>query len=848
MRPNRIELIFPQESTREIQSVDIFMALSEEISGSKRLATGSHQTALCVIPRPHFCQDVNRLRALYDNAYGKWPAHINIIYPFVSVESLPQAIELIRSKLADLSPDSGYGDIHLQLEKSDHFSHRHDDTIYIAPTAIGSGGLKSLRNAILESFQLDNEIYRPHLTIGQSRADDTSSRDFLLAKASLLLPIDWHVKELVFLVRERTNELGNASSQMKIWGSIGLADETASEIAKSPKMYAKPQTEEQWSDEEEKRIVSRNSGETYPLLQSLQIKTNDPVAEKISPTQLGTTYHFAKADAIWEPVQSSGPPQSSEQMPNELTISSYNVLVDSFLPPVRDRYDLLTENILAESALADILILQEISDDFLSHLLGHDTVRSHYPFTTHGPPNQPGIGPLASLRNIVVLSRWKISWEWVPFERRHKGAVVLTLETIGKSKDSAFLPLVVAGVHLTCGLTDGSVAAKTSQLQTLIGHLSRKHPANPWIVAGDFNITTSAFTIDAALKKKSISSHTASTLFSLGTMLSEARLSDSWYVARAETGDTSRPTQRQMDVEDLYEGEQGATFDPTTNPLAAESAGRGSNNRPQRYDRILVKGEDFLRVSGFNMFGLAGENEEDVAEPYCGSDHWGVRSTLRIDTSSGIEEPNSIILQLAPVQLKKAPPSLSDMAALKACLADQSMFPTEEQTEKRKEVFALLKNILQQNKFQRSDDTADNNRFNIPMVVVPVGSYGLGVWDTSSDIDILCIGSISAKTFFALISQRLRRVADLGVRILRKVKAKSGTMLELDVRGIKLDLQYCPATRIAERCVQFSNPLPLWCRHILQPSSINTDFHETDGPKRRNCPHQIHHLTCPCLL
>jgi poly(A) polymerase Pap1 len=88
------------------------------------------------------------------------------------------------------------------------------------------------------------------------------------------------------------------------------------------------------------------------------------------------------------------------------------------------------------------------------------------------------------------------------------------------------------------------------------------------------------------------------------------------------------------------------------------------------------------------------------------------------------------------------------------------------------------------------------------MVVVPVGSYGLGVWSTSSDIDCLCVGSISAKTFFSLASQKLRKAADLGIRILRRVKANSGTMLELDVRGIKLDLQYCPATKIAERYVQ----------------------------------------------
>jgi hypothetical protein len=272
-------------------------------------------------------------------------------------------------------------------------------------------------------------------------------------------------------------------------------------------------------------------------------------------------------------------------------------------------------------------------------------------------------------------------------------------------------------------------------------------------------------------------------------------------------------TQGQKDSEDPYEGEQGATFDPVENPLAAEAGARGSNNRPQRYDRILVKGEDFLRVNAFNMFGFPGKSGSEAgdggigdqdAEPHCGSDHWGIRAALRIDPNSGTGELEDIDVQLAPLQLRKASSNLSDIAVLKSCLAELSMFPSDEEINKRKEAFALLKSIMQQSPVQQYGDT-DNKRSITSMVVVPVGSYGLGVWSTSSDIDCLCIGSISAKTFFALASQRLRKATDLGIRILRKVKATSGTMLELDVRGIKFDLQYCPATRVAERYVQLAS-------------------------------------------
>jgi 2'-5' RNA ligase/endonuclease/exonuclease/phosphatase family metal-dependent hydrolase len=763
-----------------------------------RLALGSYQTALCVIPPAHLCEDIDRLRALYDKAYGKWPAHINLIYPFVAVESLPRVVDLIQSTLARVRTESEQSNIQLRLNKADYFSHRHSNTIYITDKdGTGIQSLTQLRSAILGAFKHADETYNPHLTIGQSGAQDTSSPEYLLGKASLLPSIEWEVQELVLLVRERLQEQDHASSLMTVWATIELSGNTVSRAKKSPKVHRNLQTEEEWSDEEEKRTVTGG----HPSAKSLPIRTDHAGAGNSSTT----TYQFSTDAALWEPFRPLSQLPTKGLIPSSLKISSYNVLVDSFYPPARDRYALLLHAIFSESALADILVLQEVSDDFLSHFLRQDSVRSLYPFTTHGPPDQQGIGPLASLRNIVVLSRWSFSWEWVPFTRRHKGAVILKFDTIGKFNDSNFLPLVVAGVHLTCGLTDASVAAKKSQLQTVVNHLSSNYPENLWIVAGDFNITTSAFTINGALKNKSISSHTASAISSLETLLSEARLSDSWFVARAESSDTSGLTQGQLNFDDMYEGEQGATFDPIRNPVATETVGGGSYYRPQRYDRILVKGADLLNVTGFNMFGFPEEACNDVIqdqdpEPSCGSDHWGVRASMRIDPDAEARQLGEFdVDQATSLQTKKAPPTLSDVSALKSYLANHSIFPTDEEVEKRKDVFALVKSILQ----KPPGNTPGNDRSNFSIVVVATGSYALGVWSTSSDIDCLCVGSISARTFFELAGQRLRKAADLGVRILRKVKANSGTMLELDVRGVKMDLQYCPATKIAERYAWF---------------------------------------------
>lgn len=368
---------------------------------------------------------------------------------------------------------------------------------------------------------------------------------------------------------------------------------------------------------------------------------------------------------------------------------------------------------------------------------------------------------------------------------------------IGKQDGDIFIPIILATVHLTCGLTDGSVSSKKMELQALTTHLSEQYPRNPWILAGDFNITTSSFTIDAALKKKSISSQTVTYLKGLEDAVSKAGLVDTWTSARIRYGDfvdSEQDLGRQME---MFEGEQGATFDPTTNDLAAEVVGTGLNNRPQRYDRILVKGEDFL-VAGFAIFGrrrgyLHEDINKDASEKKMSyaSDHWGIRCSLKIKTPGDDPSPESSANFSAPVQLSPVLGPLNDVSDLKSCLDGLGVFPSEADARGRKEAFELLKDVV-------LEDGLVTARGKPTFVLVPVGSYGLGVWTTSSDIDCLCIGPISAKTFFSLATQRIRRAESRGIKLRRRVNAHSGTMLELEVLDIKMDLQYCPSAIIAE--------------------------------------------------
>lgn len=777
------------------------MANTSEEAGP--LPVSSYQSALCVVPPENLCENIDRLRSLYDQAYGRWPAHVNLVYPFVPANRLAQAAERIRNQLASESRPSDAA-ISLHLDEANYFSQRQGKTIHLAPgqhehDGEEKGGRQSfqfLRDSVLKALgqqshqrhQDSVRPYNPHLTVGQTKSHDADARDYLLNKAGLLLPVEWEAKELVILVREHSSGGDYAASKMRVFATMDLSGNA---ITVNGKKYDSLRDEE------------------CSALADLQIATPSDKGQgpgHFDGIESRTTYGFDAEEDIWKPVvKHTTDPYADELMPNTLAISSYNVLVHPSHSG-EDRYPILVRNVLSEAALADILVLQEVSDDFLSYLLDDDEIRETYPFATHGPPQQEGLGPLPSLLNIIVLSRHNFSWRWVPFEARHKGTVVLEMDSIGKYDDSDnFIPLVLTGVHLSSGLTDNTIAAKKSQIQSLLGFLSKDYPGNPYIIAGDFNITTSMYAIDKALKQQKIRSQSHDTQLELESLLADARLSDSWNIARTGIGGAVEYNQEFSEFDDLYEGEQGATFDPRINPLALESA-RTGYARPQRYDRILAKEKDFLYVSDFNMFGFpmkscldsSLESSEIVSK--FGGDHWGIRATFRIVDDADGELPGATAAQetLGPIQ--KAPHNLASSESLKSCLAACEMLPSDEEMQKRKDVFELVKNVLAYGSIPRSDDGPQMSR--LPMIttiVVPVGSYGLSVWNSHSDIDCLCISSMSSKTFFKLAVQRLNSAAEAGVRILRRVKAATGTMLEIDVGEVKLDIQYCPAGRIVER-------------------------------------------------
>ncbi|OKL62734.1 hypothetical protein UA08_01134 [Talaromyces atroroseus] len=151
-------------------------------------------------------------------------------------------------------------------------------------------------------------------------------------------------------------------------------------------------------------------------------------------------------------------------------------------------------------------------------------------------------------------------------------------------------------------------------------------------------------------------------------------------------------------------------------------------------------------------------------------------------------------LDSAEPGLSGVPRTISSDGQLEALLRHHNMFPSEDEIAHRQRMFELIKSTVERQVM--NNDVA--TRLNLSFVVVPVGSHGLTVWDCSSDMDCLAIGTISPTVFFALMAQKIHFPESQEVKIFRKTNDASGTMLGLQAGGVCFNLQYCAATKVTE--------------------------------------------------
>ena len=335
-----------------------------------------------------------------------------------------------------------------------------------------------------------------------------------------------------------------------------------------------------------------------------------------------------------------------------------------------------------------------------------------------------------------ILILSKYSFTWSKLEIGGKHKPALIATFL--EADSKVLNL--AAIHLTAGRTTPTMEQKTAELETLTTHIQAQESEGDWIVLGDTNWP---------------STHNTTPLDAL--------------------------------FEDVASEDPQATFDPNLNSLAAQTA-RG-DRLPQRYDRVYLKKGSSLCPSSVLLFG-----QEGVVPS---SDHWGL--FVEFEPKAGETGTGTLDTSAPYAPYATLPGTHLSAEELQAVCDVHQWVPDVDQEGKFSAALHAIRNLF--SFCAASPATSTTPTSVVKIRIEPVGSYALGVHTSNSDLDCLAVGNISAATFWGVARTRLRGQAtqDGIVKLRRFVKDAKVQMMELEVDGIKVDLQYCAAARLVDQ-------------------------------------------------
>lgn len=234
----------------------------------------------------------------------------------------------------------------------------------------------------------------------------------------------------------------------------------------------------------------------------------------------------------------------------------------------------------------------------------------------------------------------------------------------------------------------------------------------------------------------------------------------------------------------------GYTFDPETNALAAITTKTGLR---RRYDRVLVRSAGFhwqpLSCQLVNTEPIPFKIGDGSTVSLPMSDHFGIMAQIQF--LEDVQERAGMVAARSKLMATNAQETNNIDALI------EHMTETKAETAGRVEALRSLELLIAA--------ALESKEFRL----FPVGSFGLGLHTPSSDIDVLCCGSISPADFFPTLLRHLRHEAHTGVP--RIITATPSIVLDaivplltVSIMGIAFDVQYAHV-----RNVKFNKSLDL---------------------------------------
>eukprot|EP01105_Mastigella_eilhardi_P020930 TRINITY_DN5023_c0_g1_i2.p1 TRINITY_DN5023_c0_g1~~TRINITY_DN5023_c0_g1_i2.p1 ORF type:complete len:717 (+),score=139.53 TRINITY_DN5023_c0_g1_i2:1350-3500(+) len=254
----------------------------------------------------------------------------------------------------------------------------------------------------------------------------------------------------------------------------------------------------------------------------------------------------------------------------------------------------------------------------------------------------------------------------------------------------------------------------------------------------------------------------------------------------------------------LFQSSPGYTYDPSHNETAAITS--SSNHVARRFDRVIARSSlldgKCWTPTAASLFGTEPCLKLPSGRSVYPSDHYGVLSELSLCVP--LCSMNAAATVATPAT---ATPATSPLATfLQTC---GSLSPS--QKDKRDRILAELCDCV---------TTAMPKDEPPPVKIVPVGSSFLGVDTYESDIDCLCVSTLSRSAFFSAVLPALRRNEQF--TSVQYISDALVPIIRMSVNGTRVELQYA--------CVpQFAQVTPLENSNLKYLSLAAVDEHSLDA-------------------
>lgn len=129
------------------------------------------RSALTIIPPKDICDNIDVIRSVYDDAYGRWMPHSNIIFPYISEEDFLTLREQIEKEMATIEP------FEVQLNKFGFFGAKKKNICWLAPET-DKDQIRQIYDKTIKytPYLAKNKEFNAHITLGNLPKQETQTK------------------------------------------------------------------------------------------------------------------------------------------------------------------------------------------------------------------------------------------------------------------------------------------------------------------------------------------------------------------------------------------------------------------------------------------------------------------------------------------------------------------------------------------------------------------------------------------------------------------------------------------------------------------------------------------------